>query len=76
MYAIRSYYDATVDELYDPQYYISKIPTETKQIDSISKERNYAYYQLGLIYKEKFKEYQLAKSKFEEVLKSNRNNFV
>jgi len=63
--------DATVDELYDPQYYISKIPTETKQIDSISKERNYAYYQLGLIYKEKFKEYQLAKSKFEEVLKSN-----
>lgn len=63
--------DATVDELYDPQYYISKIPTDTKQIDSISKERNYAYYQLGLIYKEKFKEYQLAKSKFEEVLKSN-----
>ena len=42
-----------------------------KEIDSISKERNYAYYQLGLIYKEKFKEYELAKSKFETLLKSN-----
>ena len=63
--------DATVDELYNPEFYISKIPTETKEIDSISKERNYAYYQLGLIYKEKFKEYELAKNKFETVLKSN-----
>ena len=63
--------DATEEELYDPQFYISKIPTEPKAIDSISKERNYAYYQLGLIYKEKFKEYQLAKNKLESVLKSN-----
>ncbi len=66
--------DATVDELYNPEFYISKIPTETKEIDSISKERNYAYYQLGLIYKEKFKEYELAKNKFETVLKSNPEN--
>ena len=63
--------DASEDELYDPKYYISKIPVEPKTIDSISKERNFAYYQLGLIYKEKFKEYELAKSKFEMVLKSN-----
>ena len=63
--------DATADELYDPQFYISKIPTETKEIDSIAKDRNFAYYQLGLIYKEKFKEFNLAKSKFETVLKSN-----
>ncbi|WP_166960058.1 type IX secretion system periplasmic lipoprotein PorW/SprE [Yeosuana marina] len=63
--------DATQDELFDPQYYISKIPSDTKVIDSISKERNYAYYQLGLIYKEKFKEFELAKSKFEAVLDSN-----
>lgn len=62
---------ASEDELFDPQFYISKIPTETKEIDSISKERNYAYYQLGLIYKEKFKEYELAKSKFQNLLKSN-----
>ncbi|MBD0831190.1 tetratricopeptide repeat protein [Aestuariibaculum sp. TT11] len=61
---------ASEDELYDPQFYISKIPTEQKVIDSISKDRNYAYYQLGLIYKEKFKEYQLAKDKFQDVLDS------
>jgi tetratricopeptide (TPR) repeat protein len=62
---------ASDDEMLDPQFYISKIPTETKEIDSISKERNYAYYQLGLIYKEKFKEYELAKSKLQNLLKSN-----
>ncbi|GAA3588203.1 tetratricopeptide repeat protein [Flavivirga amylovorans] len=62
---------ATEEELFDPQFYISKIPSEEKEIDSISKERNYAYYQLGLIYKEKFKEYELAKSKFQNLLESN-----
>lgn len=62
---------ATENELFDPQYYISKIPSEEKAIDSISRERNYAYYQLGLIYKEKFQEYELAKSKLQGLLKSN-----
>ncbi|APY11020.1 hypothetical protein BWZ22_07090 [Seonamhaeicola sp. S2-3] len=62
---------ATEDELYNPDFYISKIPSEQKEIDSISKERNYAYYQLGLIYKEQFKELNLAKDKFQELLKSN-----
>lgn len=62
---------ASEDELFDPQFYISKIPSEAKEIDSISKERNYAYYQLGLIYKEKFKEYELAKSKFQNLLNSH-----
>ncbi|WP_282122608.1 tetratricopeptide repeat protein [Algibacter mikhailovii] len=59
------------DEKFNPDFYISKIPTEEKEIDSISKDRNYAYYQLGLIYKEKFKEYELAKSKFLNLLESN-----
>jgi outer membrane protein assembly factor BamD (BamD/ComL family) len=63
--------EASETELYDPQFYISKIPSEPKTIDSIAKERNFAYYQLGLIYKEKFKENKLAKSKFENVLKNN-----
>tara|TARA_R110002050_G_scaffold293182_1_gene449368 strand:+ start:41517 stop:44033 length:2517 start_codon:yes stop_codon:yes gene_type:complete len=62
---------ATEDEKFDPQFYISKIPSETKEIDSISKERNYAYYQLGLIYKEKFKEYKLSKDKLQNLLSSN-----
>ncbi len=59
------------EERFNPEYYISLIPSEEKQIDSISRERNYAYYQLGLIYKEKFKEYNLSKGKLQELLKSN-----
>jgi tetratricopeptide (TPR) repeat protein len=62
---------ATQEEKFDPNFYISKIPSNEKEIDSISKERNYAYYQLGLIYKEKFKEYELAKAKFQNLLGSN-----
>ncbi|MFD1062540.1 tetratricopeptide repeat protein [Winogradskyella litorisediminis] len=58
-------------ELYEPEFYISKLPTTQIEIDSIAKERNFAYYQLGLIYKENFKEYQLAKSKLEDLLESN-----
>ena len=58
-------------ELYDPEYYIKKLPTEKVVLDSISKERNFAYYQLGLIYKENFKEYKLAKAKLKNLLDSN-----
>ncbi|MEJ2112226.1 MAG: tetratricopeptide repeat protein [Flavobacteriaceae bacterium] len=63
--------NASEDELYDPEFYISKIPSTEKEIDSITKERNYAYYQLGLIYKEKFKEYGLAKTKLQQLLSNN-----
>lgn len=59
------------EERYNPQYYISKIPSEERVIDSILKARNFANYQLGLIYMEKFKAYPLSKSKFLKVLKSN-----
>ena len=48
--------------------YISQIPTDQIVIDSISKDRNFAYYQLGLIYKEKFKEYGLAADRLEKLL--------
>jgi tetratricopeptide (TPR) repeat protein len=59
------------DERFDPEFYISKIPTDQKVIDSIGKDRNYAYYQLGVIYKEKFKEYELAKTRLETLLQNN-----
>lgn len=55
-------------EIYDPEFYISQIPTDQVKIDSIKTERNLAYYQLGLIYKEKFKEYDLSKDKFQTLL--------
>jgi tetratricopeptide (TPR) repeat protein len=47
------------------------LPTDKTEIDGISKERNTAYYQLGLIYKEKFKEYELATAKLEKLLQNN-----
>ncbi|MGB5355655.1 MAG: hypothetical protein WBN11_03085 [Eudoraea sp.] len=59
----------TEDEKYSVEYYLNKIPTETAVIDSLKKERNFANYQLGLIYKEKFKENLLAAEKLEQVLK-------
>ncbi len=59
----------------DPRYqadtYIAQLPTDKNIIDTLWVDRNFAYYQLGVIYKEKFKEYDLAKTKFENLLDSN-----
>ncbi|MFL9845214.1 type IX secretion system periplasmic lipoprotein PorW/SprE [Flavobacterium rhizosphaerae] len=60
-----------VDPRYTPEYYIAQLPTEQKVLDSLATERNFAYYQLGVIYKEKFKEYQRAADKLEGLLKNN-----
>jgi tetratricopeptide (TPR) repeat protein len=62
---------AAVDERFTPDFYIKQIPESQTVIDSLSKERNFANYQLGIIYKEKFKEYQLAATKFEKLLSDN-----
>ncbi|WP_449404105.1 type IX secretion system periplasmic lipoprotein PorW/SprE [Formosa agariphila] len=62
--------DLTAD-IFQPQFYLDQIPTEQKVIDSIVKERNYAYFQLGVIYKEKFSDYELSKSKLQALLESN-----
>ena len=56
---------------YSVDFYLAQIPTEETVLDSIAKERNFAYYQLGLIYKDKFKEYKRAQSKLEQLLKQN-----
>jgi tetratricopeptide (TPR) repeat protein len=59
------------DKRFDPQTYLATLPSTQVEVDSIFKERNFAYYQLGIIYKEKFKEYGLAKSKLETLLENN-----
>lgn len=56
---------------YTPEFYIEQLPTSQVVLDSLAKERNFAYYQLGSIYKEKFKEYQRAADKLEQLLKNN-----
>ncbi|SHM08233.1 type IX secretion system periplasmic lipoprotein PorW/SprE [Flavobacterium xanthum] len=60
-----------VAEQYTTNYYLKQLPTAQIELDSISKERNFAYYQLGIIYKEKFKENDLAIAKLEYLLKNN-----
>ena len=62
--------EAVIDDSkkYDVATYINLIPTDSKIIDSLSFERNDAYYNLGLIYKEQFKELELAADRFENLL--------
>lgn len=59
------------DEGFNADIFLSTLPTKPSDIDSIIKERNFAYYQLGIIYKEKFKEFELAKTKLERLLDNN-----
>ncbi len=59
------------DPMYDPQTYISQIPEDPEVLDSLVVERNFAYYQLGLIYRGKFKENELAAEKLELLLAGN-----
>ncbi len=60
-----------VEDKYTADFYIKQLPTLKKVLDSLAKERNFAYYQLGVVYKEKFKEYKLAESKLEQLLRNN-----
>lgn len=59
------------DPRFNAETYLASLPTKQSEIDSIAKERNFAYYQLGIIYKEKFKEFELAKTKLENLLENN-----
>jgi tetratricopeptide (TPR) repeat protein len=58
-------------EEYTTDFYLKQLPSTKSTIDSIGKERNTAYYQLGVIYKEKFKEYELAANKLEQLLQNS-----
>jgi hypothetical protein len=60
--------DVAIDERYTVDYYVKSLPTNPTVLDSLAKQRNFAYYQLGVIYKEKFKEYQRAADKLETLL--------
>jgi len=56
------------EDKYDVAKYIATVPTDAAKIDKIKGNRDFAYYQLGLIYKEQFKENELAVAKLEKVL--------
>jgi tetratricopeptide (TPR) repeat protein len=63
--------DAKEIEEYTTTFYLDQLPKTQTEIDEIVKKRNFAYYQLGVIYKEKFKEYELASKKLEQLLMNN-----
>lgn len=57
--------------LFNVNYYVDQIPKSPKVLDSLSLLRNDAYYNLGLIYKEQFKEYEIAAVNFENFLSND-----
>ena len=59
------------DPKFDPQTYISRIPTSPAELDSIKGDLNFASYQLGLIYREKFSENELAAERLEFLLQND-----
>jgi tetratricopeptide (TPR) repeat protein len=63
--------DTVETKRYTAEFYLSQLPTSQVVIDSLTRDRNFANYQLGVIYKEKFHEKELATGKFETLLKSN-----
>ena len=52
-----------------PIVLINRLPKDSTIIDSISRRRNFAYFKLGLIYKNKFKDYSRSRLKLETLLK-------
>lgn len=62
---------ASKSELLELSYYLDKIPTNQQKIDSLKNDRDNSYYNLGIIYKEQFKELELAKEKLEKLLSFN-----
>ncbi|WP_029034314.1 tetratricopeptide repeat protein [Salinimicrobium terrae] len=56
------------DPKFDPQTYMNSIPADPAVLDSIKGDLNFASYQLGLIYKDKFNENELAADRLEFML--------
>ncbi|TXD49916.1 tetratricopeptide repeat protein [Polaribacter sp. IC073] len=59
------------DTRYDLASYLETIPTEKQKIDTLKIDRNQALYELGLIYKEQFKNPGLAIKRLERVAELN-----
>lgn len=63
---------ATSEKFDDPRYnietYLKEVPTDLEEIASIKKDRDFAYFQLGSIYSEKFAEFEMGADKLEALL--------
>jgi len=63
--------EANLPDKYKVGFYYKQIPSDPKKIDSILGDLNYAHYQVGMIYYEKFKELEKAKEHLETMLNTN-----
>ena len=59
------------DSLLSATYYISLIPKELQEIDSIKLTRNEGYFKLGAIYRDQFEDYSLSNKFFHRLLDNN-----
>lgn len=57
--------------LFDPQTYIARIPTRPQSLDSLRDQRALARYQLGLIYRDQFKQPLLSAKFLEDLLEQD-----
>ncbi len=53
---------------YSVDFYKGQIPTDPAELTAIKKDRDFAYFQLGSIYSDKFAEFELAAEKLEALL--------
>jgi len=60
--------DVSVSEKFELSYYLDKVISDKAKLGNLISERNEAYFKLGVIYKEQFKEEQLAIVKLEKLL--------
>ena len=56
------------DSRYSVAFYTSQIPTDEEELQAMKKDRDFAYYQLGTIYSEKFSEFELGAERLESLL--------
>lgn len=56
------------DARYDIEGYINQIPVDSTMIAQLKKDRDQAYFELGSIYSERFKKYEMGAEKFESLL--------
>ncbi|MHC5353187.1 type IX secretion system periplasmic lipoprotein PorW/SprE [Myroides sp. LJL115] len=57
-----------LDNRYNLEYYLSSIPTDSSQIASLKTDRDFAYFQLGSMYSDRFKKFDLAIYRLEALL--------
>ena len=54
-------------KIYDLESYLKTVPSSLTVIDSISKQLDYSYFQLGSIYSSKFLDYELSNNKIAKI---------